>query len=329
MSITDIIETGRQCLHDEAEAILAALEHIDDNFARAVDLILGGKGKCIVTGVGKSGHIGRKIAATLASTGTPAFFLNPLDAYHGDLGMVSSDDVVVAISYSGNTDELLRIIPTLVERKVTIIGITGDQHSLLAQNSAVCLNVHVDREADYLNLAPTTSTTVTLVVGDALACALEQRRHFRSEDFARFHPGGYLGRKLQARVEEVMFTDHLPLLSPSTPMAEAITIVTDGNLGVGVVTENDALVGIITDGDIRRAMQRFGQAFFNTPVSQIMSRNPKTISKDAKIVEAGEKMNHYSIHTLVVVDSDKQPSAAKVVGIIDSFSCLPGTRFYH
>ena len=329
MSTSDIIQTGRQCLRDEAEAILAALEHIDADFAKAVDLILGCKGKCIVTGVGKSGHIGRKIAATLASTGTPAFFLNPLDAYHGDLGMVSADDVVVAISYSGNTDELLRIIPTLVERKVTIIGITGDLHSPLAQNSAVCLNVHVGREADYLNLAPTTSTTVTLVVGDALACALEQRRHFRSEDFARFHPGGYLGRKLQARVEEVMFTDHLPLLSPSTPMAEAIEIVTDGNLGVGVVTENDGLVGIITDGDIRRAMQRFGQAFFTTPVAEIMSRTPKTISKDAKIVEAGEKMNHYSIHTLVVVDSDKQPSAAKVVGIIDSFSCLPGTRFYH
>lgn len=303
---------------------MAALDHIDGNFAKAVDLIIGCKGKCIVTGVGKSGHIGRKIAATLASTGTPAFFLNPLDAYHGDLGMVSADDVVVAISYSGNTDELLRIIPTLVERKVTIIGITGDSHSLLAQNSAVHLNVHVNREADYLNLAPTSSTTVTLVVGDALACALEQRRHFRSEDFARFHPGGYLGRKLQARVEEVMFTDNLPLLRPATPLAEAIEIVTTGNLGVGVVIENDTLSGIITDGDIRRAMQRLGQAFFTTPVSEIMSRNPKTISKDAKIVEAGEKMNHYSIHTLVVLDGD-----AKVCGIIDSFSCLPGTRFYH
>jgi arabinose-5-phosphate isomerase len=191
----------------------------------------------------------------------------------------------------------------------------------------------VDAEADPLNLIPTASTTATLALGDALACALIEATHFQPTDFAMLHPGGDLGRKLSAKVEDVMFTENLPFLHPEMPMAEAIEIVTKGTLGIGVVVDGNAnsnLVGIITDGDIRRAMQRLGQEFFATPVAEIMSKNPKTISKDARVTEAGEKMNHHSIHTLVVVEnSDVRSQSSEVVGIIDSFSCLPGTRFYH
>ena len=360
MSEIDIKQRAIDCLHMEANAILALEERIDDNFLRAVQLLKECKGKVVVTGVGKSGHIGSKIAATLASTGTPAFFLNPLDAYHGDLGMLAIGDVLLAISYSGATEELLRFLPLIQDKHIPIIGLSGNPNSLLAKYADVHLSIAVEREADPLNLVPTSSTTVTLALGDALACALIEAAHFQPTDFAMLHPGGDLGRKLLAKVKDVMVKDNLPFLTPDMPMSEAIEIVTKGALGVGIVVENlssgcstDAhrqsdraelftrstekekcLVGIVTDGDIRRAMQRLGKAFFETKVEEIMSRNPKTISKDAKIVEAGEMMNHHSIHTLIVVDemsNDKcqMSNPPHVVGVIDSFSCLPGTRFYH
>ena len=319
-----IIERAAECLQCEAKAIESLIPRLDANFLRAVELIRDCKGKIVVTGVGKSGHIGSKIAATLASTGTPAFFLNPLDAYHGDLGMLDERDLVLAISYSGATEELLRFLPLIQAKHIPIIGMSSNPSSLLAQYAQVHLDISVEREADPLNLVPTSSTTVTLALGDALACALIEAAHFQPSDFAMLHPGGDLGRKLLAKVEDVMFTENLPLMAPSASMSEALEIVTNGKLGVGVVVENDQLVGIITDGDIRRAMQRLGQAFFATPVSEIMARNPKTISRNAKIVDAGEKMNHHSIHSLVVLDE-----ASHVCGVIDSFSCLPGTRFYH
>ena len=333
MQSQEIINRAVECLQCEAAAIQALIPRLDENFLRAVQLIRDCKGKIVVTGVGKSGHIGSKIAATLASTGTPAFFLNPLDAYHGDLGMLGSDDLVLAISYSGATEELLRFLPLIQAKRITIIGMSGNPSSLLAKYSDVHLDISVEREADPLNLVPTSSTTVTLALGDALACALIEAAHFQPSDFAMLHPGGDLGRKLLAKVRDVMVKENLPFLTPEMPMKEAIEIVTNGKLGVGIVVENlpslqgedgGRLLGIITDGDIRRAMQRLGQSFFSTPVSDIMSRNPKTIHKDAKIVEAGEMMNHHSIHTLIVVDE-----GCKVVGVVDSFSCLPGTRFYH
>ena len=333
MQSQEIINRAVECLQCEAAAIESLIPRLDENFLRAVQLIRDCKGKIVVTGVGKSGHIGSKIAATLASTGTPAFFLNPLDAYHGDLGMLGSDDLVLAISYSGATEELLRFLPLIQAKRITIIGMSSNPSSLLAQYAAVHLNIAVEREADPLNLVPTSSTTVTLALGDALACALIEAAHFQPSDFAMLHPGGDLGRKLLAKVQDVMVCEELPFLTPDMPMSEAIEIVTNGKLGVGIVVENlpslqgedgGRLLGIITDGDIRRAMQRLGQSFFSTPVSDIMSRNPKTIHKDAKIVEAGEMMNHHSIHTLIVVDE-----GYKVVGVVDSFSCLPGTRFYH
>ena len=332
-----IINRATECLQCEAAAIEALIPRLDDSFLRAVEAIRDCKGKIVVTGVGKSGHIGSKIAATLASIGTPAFFLNPLDAYHGDLGMLSSDDLVLAISYSGATEELLRFLPLIQAKKIRIIAMSSSEESLLARCADIHLNIAVEHEADPLNLVPTASTTATLALGDALACALVEAKHFQPTDFAQLHPGGDLGRKLLAKVEDVMFTENLPFLTPDMPMSDAIEIVTKGTLGIGIVVEKQPtansqqpianLVGIITDGDIRRAMQRLGQDFFTTPVSAIMSKNPKTISKNAKIVEAGEKMNHHSIHTLIVVD--EPITNLHVVGVVDSFSCLPGTRFYH
>ena len=319
-----IINKASECLKQEADAIKALIPRLDEDFLRAVEIIHGCEGKVVVTGVGKSGHIGSKIAATLASTGTPAFFLNPLDAYHGDLGMLAKGDVLLAISYSGATEELLRFLPLIQDKHIPIVGMSGNPASLLAKYSDVHLNIAVEREADPLNLVPTSSTTVTLALGDALACALIEAAHFQPTDFAMLHPGGDLGRKLLAKVEDVMFTDNLPIVTPSDPMNKAIETVTNGKLGLAVVVEKDKLCGIVTDGDIRRAMQRLGQTFFGTKVEQIMSRNPKTINKKAKIVEAGETMNHYSIHSLIVLDN-----TGKVCGVIDSFSCLPGTRFYH
>ena len=320
----NIIKRATECLEMEASAIMALIPRLNEDFLRAVQLIRDCKGKIVVTGVGKSGHIGSKIAATLASTGTPAFFLNPLDAYHGDLGMLGTSDLVLAISYSGATEELLRFLPLIRAKHIPIIAMSSNPESLLAQNADVHLNIAVEREADPLNLVPTSSTTVTLALGDALACALIEAAHFQPSDFAMLHPGGDLGRKLLAKVEEVMVKENLPFLTPNMPLSEAIEIVTNGKLGVGIVLDKEQLVGIVTDGDIRRAMLRLGQSFFNTPVSDIMARHPKTISRSAKIVEAGETMNHYSIHSLVVLDNDN-----KVCGVIDSFSCLPGTRFYH
>lgn len=324
MEQQSIIRKAAECLKQEAESIQKLIPRLDEDFLRAVEIIHGCEGKVVVTGVGKSGHIGSKIAATLASTGTPAFFLNPLDAYHGDLGMLAKGDVLLAISYSGATEELLRFLPLIQDKHIPIVGMSGNPASLLAKYSDVHLNIAVEREADPLNLVPTSSTTVTLALGDALACALIEAAHFQPTDFAMLHPGGDLGRKLLAKVEDVMFTDNLPIVTPSDPMNKAIETVTNGKLGLAVVVEKDKLCGIVTDGDIRRAMQRLGQTFFGTKVEQIMSRNPKTINKKAKIVEAGETMNHYSIHSLIVLDN-----TGKVCGVIDSFSCLPGTRFYH
>ncbi|MBR1877883.1 MAG: KpsF/GutQ family sugar-phosphate isomerase [Paludibacteraceae bacterium] len=337
-----ILARAEECLKCEASAIQALAGRLDDSFLRAVQLIDACQGKVVVTGVGKSGHIGSKIAATLASTGTPAFFLNPLDAYHGDLGMLSANDLVLAISYSGATEELVRFLPSIQAKKIPIIGMSSSADSPLARCSEVHLNIAVESEADPLNLIPTASTTATLALGDALACALIETKHFQPTDFAQLHPGGDLGKKLSAKVEDVMFTENLPFLTPDMPMSEAIEIVTKGTLGIGIVVEpvsspegkdlrrlsfrqgRGRLLGIITDGDIRRAMQKLGKAFFDTQVEDIMSRNPKVIRHSSMVVDAGETMNHYSIHSLIVLDDQEQ-----VVGVVDSFSCLPGTRFYH
>lgn len=311
------IEFAKKCFEDEAQAILDMIPRLDDNFSKAADLIYNCKGKLIVTGVGKSGHVGEKIAATLASLGTPSFFLNPLDAYHGDLGMIATGDVVMAISYSGNTDELLRFIPLLIDRHIPIIGVSGNPDSLLAQYSVCHLNIAVDHEADPLNLAPTSSTTTTMAMGDALACALVHLRNFKPSDFAQFHPGGSLGKRLLSTVKNSMVTDNLPIVGLTDKVSDTIIAISQTKQGIAVALDNGEIAGVVTDGDVRRAMRNQQDGFFQLEVKDIMSRNPKTINEDAKLKEAGELMRKYNIHSLVVVNGNN-----KLVGIIDSFSCL-------
>lgn len=306
-----------KCFQDEAQAILDLIAQLTDDFDKAVDIIYNCKGKFIITGVGKSGHIGAKIAATLASTGTPSFFVNPLDAYHGDLGMFSSDDVVLAISNSGNTDELLRFIPLLLERHIPIIGVSGNPKSLLAQYSVCHLNISVKKEACPLNLAPTSSTTATLAMGDALACALMKVRHFKVSDFAQLHPGGSIGKKLLSKVKDYMITTNLPTVSPDTKVSDIIIEISKTKQGIAIALINEHIAGVVTDGDVRRAMQTKQEIFFSLTVKEIMSSSPKTIKETAKLSEAEEMMRKYNIHSLVVVDDND-----KLTGIIDSFSCM-------
>jgi len=310
-------ENAIQCIKDEAQAVLGLIAKIDDNFDKAVDLIMHCNGKVIVTGVGKSGHIGAKIAATLASTGTPSFFINPLDVFHGDLGVMSKGDVVLAISNSGQTDELLRFIPMVLHMEIPIIAMSGNPQSLLAKYSTCHLNVSVEKEACPLNLAPTSSTTATLVMGDALAVALMNKRHFQPQDFAQFHPGGELGKRLLTTAQDVMITENLPILTPEMHLGEAIILVSKGKLGLGVAIANDTIAGMITDGDIRRAMEKWKAEFFDRTVSDVMTLSPKTVSPQTKISEIQKIMNKYKIHNVLVTDANN-----RLLGVVDRYACI-------
>ena len=315
--MSKIIEYGIQCIKDEAEATLGLLGQIDESFEKAVDMMYHCHGKIIVTGVGKSGHIGAKIAATLSSTGTPAFYINPLDVYHGDLGVMTSDDVVLALSNSGQTDELLRFIPMLLHMNIPIIGMSANPKSLLAKYSTIHLKVKVEKEACPLNLAPTSSTTAALVMGDALAVALMQVRNFKPRDFAQFHPGGELGKRLLTTAADVMRIENMPIIPKETHLGDAIIEVSRGKLGLGVSVENGRVVGLITDGDIRRAMEKWQSNFFNKTVEDIMTRNPKTVSPSTKIADIQKIMHKYKIHTVLVVDEKMG-----LCGIVDHYSCM-------
>ncbi len=311
-------EAAEHCLRHEANSVIELLPSLDENFERALELIMQCRGKVVVTGVGKSGHIGAKIAATLSSTGTPAFFSNPLDIYHGDLGVITHDDVVIAISNSGATDELLRFVPYLVKEQVPLIGVTSNPRSLLAQYSSCCLNLRVSEEACPLKIVPTSSTTATLAMGDALACALMVCRSFQSKDFARFHPGGSIGRALLMRAQDVMRSDNLPLIPATMPMGEAILCASEGRLGLCVIQDGEGRVdGILTDGDIRRAMLNKQQDFFTTPVSEVMTHGPKCVSPEVKIADIQQMLKNNKIHAVLVVDEDLH-----LLGIVDNFSCM-------
>lgn len=310
-------ENAIQCIKDEAQAVLDLIDKIDDNFDKAVELMMDCKGKVIVTGVGKSGHIGAKIAATLASTGTPSFYINPLDVFHGDLGVMAKGDVVLAISNSGQTDELLRFIPMVLHMEIPIIAMSGNPQSLLAKYSTCHLNVSVEKEACPLNLAPTSSTTATLVMGDALAIALMNKRHFQPQDFAQFHPGGELGKRLLTTAQDVMITENLPLLAPDMHLGEAIILVSKGKLGLGVAIEDGHVVGMITDGDIRRAMERWKAEFFDKTVCDIMTRTPKAVTPQTRISEIQKIMNNNKIHNVLVCDNQQQ-----LLGIVDRYACV-------
>ncbi|MBF1502523.1 KpsF/GutQ family sugar-phosphate isomerase [Prevotella pallens] len=306
-----------QCIKDEANATLALIKQLDENFDKAVDLMYHCKGKVIVTGVGKSGNIGAKIAATLSSTGTPAFFANPLDVFHGDLGAMTKDDVVLALSNSGQTDELLRFIPMVLHMNIPIIGMSANPNSLLAKYSTVHIKVWVEKEACPLNLAPTSSTTAALVMGDALAIALMEVRKFRPKDFAQFHPGGELGKRLLTTAQDVMRSEDLPIIPKEMHLGEAIIHVSNGKLGLGVSVENHKVIGLITDGDIRRAMEKWQAKFFDQTVEDIMTRTPKMVLPNTKITEIQSIMHKYKIHTVLVCDKER-----KLLGVVDHYSCM-------
>ena len=306
-----------QCIKDEAEALMGLIPQIDDNFDNAVELIFRCYGKVIVTGVGKSGHIGAKIAATLSSTGTPSFFINPLDVFHGDLGVMTKEDVVLAISNSGQTDELLRFIPMVLHMEIPIVGMSGNPSSLLAKYSTYHINVSVTKEACPLNLAPTSSTTATLAMGDALAVALMEKRNFRPQDFAQFHPGGELGKRLLTTAGDVMRTEEMPLITPEMHLGEAIILVSKGKLGLGIAQRNGEIAGLITDGDIRRAMEKWKAQFFDKTVADIMTASPKTVTSDTKISEVQGIMNRYKIHSVLVTDGHNH-----LLGVVDHYSCM-------
>ena len=302
---TEILEIGKKVIEEEREALKGTEEAIDENFIKAVRLIYNIKGKLVVTGMGKSGLVGQKIAATLASTGTPSFFLHPAEAIHGDLGMISKEDAVLAISNSGNTPEIVAIIPTIKRWGNPIIAITNNKESKLAKESDIHLFLNVKREACRLNLAPTSSTTATLALGDALAVALLEMRGFTSEDFAQFHPGGSLGKKLM-RVAELMHKgDELPIVHPDTPLKEAVLVMSEKGFGAALVVDTEGkLVGILTDGDIRRFIQS-GGSIDKCLTQKPMTKNPKTITKDRLVVEALQIMEKYNITVLPVVEDGR------------------------
>lgn len=305
------MDTVRRLLRQEAEAVLKLAREADESFLRAVDLILAAKGRLLVLGVGKSGHVGRKIAATMASTGQPAFFIHPTEAGHGDMGMIVPGDVCLMISHSGNTEELLAVVPAVKRLGVPIIALTANPKSRLAGFADVVLDTLVSEEACPFNLAPTTSTTVTLAAGDAVAIALLKRRNFKPEQFALRHPGGALGRKLLTKVSDLMITGDLPFCRPGDTFREALAVMTRGRQGVAVIVDDGGrCVGILTDGDIRRAFERHDRVS-EIRLEEIYTRRPKTIDPEALATEAVKKMQDNKITSLVVTDGE-----ARVLGLI-------------
>ena len=309
----ELIRLGREVIDIEIEALQRLGERLDDRFAQAAEMVLGASGRLVVVGMGKSGIIGRKIVATLASTGTPSFFVHPGEAFHGDLGMIHPSDVALMISNSGETEELIRLLPFMEHQGNRVIAMTGGTDSTLASHADVVLDVSVPREACNNNLAPTSSTTATLVMGDALAVALSTRRGFQPEDFARFHPGGSLGRRLLTRVADVMHTRELPICTPDTTFRGLIQTMSAGRLGLALVMEGEQLQGIVTDGDLRRLLEREDNPMALT-AGEAMTPNPRTIHPDLRFAEAEERMQADKISALVVVDD-----AGRVAGILQIY----------
>ena len=309
-----ILDVARKAIRTEMEALRHLEETLGDEFAAAVELIPACRGKCIITGMGKSGLVGRKIAATLASTGTPSFFLHPGEAFHGDLGMISPDDIVVALSYSGETDEILKIVPFIHSNGNQLVSMTGNPESALAKNSDIHLNVGVKEEACILHLAPTTSTTAQIAMGDALAVSLMRMRNFTSVDFARLHPGGSLGRRLLMTVGNVMRSHDLPVVAPDCPAAEMIHAISKGGLGLIVVCRGDRIEGIVTDGDVRRAMESRRAEFFNIVAADIATPAPKSIAASEKLIEAEKMMTRNKVTSLLVTGDD-----GKLQGVIQIY----------
>jgi len=307
----DLIQSAQRTIGLEIKAVEGLLEHINADFVRACEMILGSDGRVVVMGMGKSGHVGRKIAATLASTGTPAFFVHPAEASHGDMGMITPNDIVLALSNSGTTAEILTLLPLIKRLGIRLISLTGNPQSTLARAAEANLDARVEHEACPLNLAPTSSTTAALVMGDALAVALLEARGFTAEDFAFSHPGGALGRRLLLKVEQLMHTGAaLPTVARGTPLREALMEMTRKGLGMTVVVEEDGrLAGVFTDGDLRRTLDR-NLDVHATPIEQIMTVHGKTVTADMLAAQALKIMEDHKIGALVVVDDTDRPVGA-------------------
>ena len=312
--MADIIAKAKKVLKAEAEAILALTDRVNGEFVKAVEMILACEGRVVITGMGKSGLICQKIASTMASTGTPAFFLHPAEGVHGDLGMLMKGDVVVAVSNSGETDEIAKILPVIKRMGLPLIAMSGNPASTLARAGDATLDITVEEEACPLNLAPTSSTTATLAMGDALAVALLLERGFKEEEFALYHPGGSLGRKLLTRVEDLMHTgSDIPIVDEKVCLKEALFEITNKKLGItGVVNQAKELVGVFTDGDLRRVIETDTGAL-DQPIATIMSRNPKRILRSNLAAKALQQMDSFSITSLFVFESDE---GSVPVGII-------------
>jgi arabinose-5-phosphate isomerase len=305
------LRVAREVLRIEATALTELEQALDDGFSIVVDAILATRGRVIVCGMGKSGLIGRKIAATLASTGTPAFFMHPGEAFHGDLGMVTPEDVFLALSNSGETEELVKLLPFLNDNGNVTVAMTGNERSTLARHASLHLSVRVAQEACPLQLAPTASTTAALAMGDALAVVLMKARDFQAHQFARFHPGGSLGRRLLRRVRDEMRRDALPFVAPDDGADGVLSAVTDGGLGIALVSDDRSrALGIITDGDLRRGLQARREAFFGLTARDLMTPEPISIGVDSNMQTAIELMAEHHITLLVVVDGDR------VVGVV-------------
>jgi len=312
-STDNALDIAKKVLKTEAEAVYALIEKLNSNFEKAVEIIYKSKGRVVVTGMGKSGLVGKKIAATMASTGTPAFFLHPAEASHGDLGMVTSDDVIIAISNSGETEEVLGLIPFLKRSNVHIISVTGNPDSTLSRVADVTLDVSVKEEACPFGVVPTASTTAMMAMGDALAVALLLKRGFKEEDFAFFHPRGSLGKKLFIKVKDLMHIGaSLPVVPLDTHMSKALIEMSSKRLGLTVVLDNKGrIAGIVTDGDVRRGLEKWGGRLFELTAGEVMTRNPKTISEEELAAKALSIMENQSITALVVPNNEGRP-----VGII-------------
>ncbi|HWR58477.1 MAG TPA: KpsF/GutQ family sugar-phosphate isomerase [Thermodesulfovibrionales bacterium] len=302
----NLIDIAKKVLKTEADAVAGLIEKLNSDFEKAVDMIYHSRGRVVVTGMGKSGIIGKKIAATLASTGTPAFFMHPAEAIHGDLGMVTADDVIIAISNSGETKELVELIPFLKRFDVGLISMTGNLNSTLSRAASTSLDVSVKEEACPLGVVPTASTTAALAMGDALAVALLMKRGYREEDFAFFHPGGSIGKKLFIKVKDLMHTGNaLPAVGPDISMIKAVMEISSKRLGLTLVCDHDQrILGVLTDGDVRRGIEKWDKALFDMKAGEVMSRNPKTISEDELAAKALSIMEHHSITALVVPDEE-------------------------
>jgi len=309
------IEIAKSVFEVEADTVRNLSNLLTEDFSQAVDLVLKSKGRFVISGMGKSGHIGVKIAATLASTGTPSFFMHPAEAIHGDLGMLTKDDVLLAISNSGESEEILKIIPLVKRMGIKLIGMAGNVNSSLARESDYFLNISIEKEACPLQLAPMSSTTATLAMGDALAAALMKQRDFKPEDFAMYHPGGSLGRKLLTRVKDIMTTSNLPIVNSLSSFQEVITTITSGKLGLCVVVDGERVQGVITDGDLRRALENTELSRFDLQAKNIMTSSPKTITQEDMAIDAEEFMLENKIKELLVV---KENSLVGIVQLYDT-----------